>query len=71
MKYEMVAHPFGIADCRIVVHESRSQRVSWDTLGTPGYYMGLTDAVVRSHNVLVTKTNSLQISDSVVWFPAP
>lgn len=70
-KYDMVAHPFGIAGCRVAVHESRGQRASWAPLSTPGYYMGPADATVRCHNVLVTKTNSLRVSDSVAWFPTP
>jgi hypothetical protein len=53
----------------IVVHDT--QRETWDNFGQVGYYLGPSYNHYRNYRCLITETDAIRASDSILLYPAP
>ncbi len=68
--YDFLAHL--IAPCGtlvVVVHDP--QRAKWDPYGQVGFYLGPSLNHYQSYRCLISSTNSIRLSDSIILYPAP
>ena len=54
---------------KLIIHEKRQQRASWDPRGVDGWYLGPAKNHYRCHRVYCSRTNSERITDTVHIFP--
>ena len=70
-KYDFKAHPLAIAGTKIVIHDKPSNRGSWAPHGVDGFYLGPALQHYRCWRVYCTLTDSVRVTDTIAWFPAP
>ena len=67
--YNFLAHPMAPCGTLIVVHDP--VRETWDNFGQVGYYLGPSFHHYRNYRCLITETDSIRTSDSIILYPAP
>jgi hypothetical protein len=67
--YNFLAHPIAPCGTLVVVHDP--QRATWDPYGQVGFYLGPSLDHYRSYRCLISATNSIRVSDSIILYPAP
>ena len=61
--------PLAPPGCKVIVHENRDQRGTWDPHGVPGWYLGSSNDHYRCHRVYIPKTKSERIAKTVRFSP--
>ena len=67
--FDYNATPLFPPGLKIIIHEKRQQRGSWDPRGVDGWYLGLAKDHYRCHRVYCPRTNAEWIIDMVHIFP--
>ena len=61
--------PIAPPGCKVVVHESTTNRGTWSPHGVDGWYVGTAPHHYRCHTVYVPKTRAERIAKTVRFFP--
>jgi len=67
--YDYNATPMLPPGLKVIIHEKRNQRRSWDPRGVDGWYLGPALSHYRCHRVYCSRTNSERITDTINIFP--
>jgi hypothetical protein len=67
--YDFRAHPIAPFGMRVLIHDKATVRKSWDTHGTPGYYLSPALLHYRCYNTFSIDTQTKRITDTVEWLP--
>ena len=68
--YNFLAHPIAPCGTLVVVHDPH--RATWDPYGQVGFYLGPSLDHYRSYRCLISATNSIRVSDSIILlYPEP
>jgi hypothetical protein len=65
--YDFLAHPIAPCGTLVVVHDP--QRAKWDPYGQVGFYLGPSLNHYRSYRCLISATNSIRVSSSIILYP--
>ena len=69
--YDFSSHPMAPPGIRVLVFDPPQHRASWAPHGEDGFYTGPALGHFRSYNVVVRRTQSDRITDTLAWFPVP
>jgi hypothetical protein len=61
--------PIAPIGCKVIVHDRRNERGSWDNHGSPGYYINRAEQHYRNYKCYMKDTKSTRISNTVEFFP--
>ena len=67
--YDFMATPIAPAGCKIVVHEQKDHRGSWDDRGIQGFYVGPAFEHYRNFTCWIPETNGIRHSNKVEFYP--
>ena len=62
-------NPIATPGTKVVVHETPTNRRTWDPHGVDGWYIGMAPNHYRGHKVDIPKTRAERITNSVKFFP--
>jgi hypothetical protein len=61
--------PIAPIGCKVIVHDCRNERGSWDTHGSPGYYIDRVEQHYCNYKCYMKDTKSTRISNTVEFPP--
>jgi len=67
--HDFNSHPIAPAGCKVIIHDRRSERKSWDNHGTNGFYVSQAPRHYRNFTCYIPSTGATRISDTVEFYP--
>ena len=68
-KFDIMATPIAPLGTKVLVHDTPENRGTWQVHGSSGFYIGRALLHYRCHNVWMTDTRALRVSNCLAWFP--